>query len=630
MSSSESGERRVFINAVMDPVQMADEELEYELKLRNMFDPTDCREVAVERLKDNLGASLVQSRVDALLPMGELCVLNTKIGELRTIIEEANLMWDEVHGSAQFARLSTLYVHCIFRLRRIMFKNPMVYKDFLKLNRRFIKIQRQLEEMYPDYAFPYVALRPDTSSEDSGEERARKEAKKQEKKERKRQEREQREREEKEKAERERLQQEELEREIRRREKEKEKKDKHSKKKTKEKKIKKENKKKKHTKSRYRSPSPHYRSDASTSDSSSSSGSSGGGSSSGPSAASSRIRHKEPRVGRHNPVTKWAMRFGKGDDLHKFLLEVEEAADVHRATDEELLLGLSTLLTGQAQIWYRRNKLKIRTWTDFKKQIKDAFTPDDDDEDVLAKLDGLKQKSDETFAVYEAQFEELFERLANPLAERQKLKKLMNGLHLYYRSKLRILEIDSVRMLRQQCKILEADKTQIRQKEKEEKRKDRKKEDKDGRRENRKEGRKSAKAAAVAVDTSASDASSDAEVHAAAAAPGKRVSGLSPVVPCWRCGRTGHIPFDCDFTIFCRKCGAQDTVAESCPKCTRAQAQGKWQRQQGNASGDSTGRTLAPWTSIPPPNVLQNQAHQQPGGSGTQNPGGKHASGGKN
>jgi hypothetical protein len=275
-------------------------------------------------------------------------------------------------------------------------------------------------------------------------------------------------------------------------------------------------------------------------------------------------------------VAKWTFRFGKSEDLRKFIDDVEDAMQLHDVSNRELLRGISALLTEPAKTWFRRNKTKITSWRLFKRLIKEAFTPDDNDEETIEKINCLKQKPDETYAVYEARMLELADRLSEPMSEKEKIRKMMKGLDLFYRSRIRQSEIHSLTNLRRECRELETDKAQIVRLERE-KHKSREKPRTDYKRENRDERRPFKSATAYEADVANSSDSS--EEGTTAVNPESAATQLTPgkaALQCWRCGGAGHFANDCTEAIFCTICGMPDTVMWRCRNCAKARAASLW------------------------------------------------------
>lgn len=298
---------------------------------------------------------------------------------------------------------------------------------------------------------------------------------------------------------------------------------------------------------------------------------------------------------RGNPLEKWSLRFGKGEDLAKFLEEVESTADMHEIPDADILRGFSSLLTGDAKIWFNASRLNIDSFAQLKDEMRAAFAPGDCDESVLEKISALKQRSDETYVVFEARMQQLFQRLSEPLSESVKVKKVMNGLYSYYRKSVRSVDIKSLRDLRLACGRLEPDKAHILRLEKDE--------------EKKKDERRGPRVSAVVVE----EAPPAAEVPevAAVSKPFAKSSKPQPqatVGPCFRCGQMGHLSFGCSEKIFCIVCGAQGTIAERCQDCQRARTQ----QHQGNAAGAGQGGNPVPTVlphlfSFPPPGYPHHQ-----------------------
>lgn len=501
----------------------------------------DIRQLTVEEVNYELGirgeeydALTLQQKVELLerckgAPCDKevLDALDTR-DEVRTLVAkvgELGILVEESTPNERSPRLPALYLHVHGRLRRIMFHDGDTYAEFASLAKKFNRTHGSVSDLYPECVFRKLVVPKEESGSD--EDPLRENRRKNERRHRDGRRRG------------EEGYQEEGRRERR----------------------------------QYRSP-PRYKSESSASSSSESD-------------RGSR-RSKGGKVRRTNLVTRWNFRFSNEEDLDAFLDDVEEAAQTHEVGDDELLRGIGSLLTGSAKTWFRAKKSKITSWRNFKKSLKEAFRPDDNDEEVMEKINNIRQKSNETYAVYEARAEVLFQRLSRPLSSKDRLRKLVKGLDLYYRRNIRMTEIEALRDLRETCHSIEVDKSQVTKLEKEERRKTERKDMK----EERRDVRRGARAFEAEVEEVA--ASSDDTTPEAAAI---NVSSRGFVnVQCFRCGKVGHISSACTEKISCMMCGAADTVAERCIKCRQTQE---------NASRDKSGGSPAPWTSIPPPPLQQ-------------------------
>lgn len=557
----------------MELNQLLVEEVNYELQIR-VKDVTD--KTLIEKM--DILSNFIEDEPDKeaignLNPNNEYLVLRAKVAELHTSCEENS-------AASLSSRLPTLYLHVVARMQRVMF-NGSNYEGFVSLSRKLKAVRKKLVCQYPALDFPLITIPrlPSTESEEDSDERESKKSHRSKKP--KKQEDSDDDRDSRKSSPRRKFKKSEDSDD-----------DRDSQKSSPRRKSKKnggrKEKKKKVKKERYRSP-PKYSSESS--------------SSSGDTATDSEQefrRSSKNKSRRVNPVTKWTFRFGKDEDLEAFLDDVEEAAQTHDVEDEELLRGIGTLLTGAAKLWYRSKKTKITSWKMFKNKLRDAFRPEGDDDEVLDKINGVRQKSDETFAVYEARIEVLFRRLHRPLSSQERLRKVKKGLDLYYRRNIKLNEIDSLRELRKECERLEPDKSQILKLEKEARKKH---ERKDGK-EERRDGRAAARAFASEANATTATEEDTESVDVDAVRP------MMGAIQCWRCGRFGHISIDCTTNIFCVNCGEKDVVAERCPNCARASQAGLWntkkagpsnQPSQENSRGDSTRGCPAPWTHIPPP-----------------------------
>ena len=239
--------------------------------------------------------------------------------------------------------------------------------------------------------------------------------------------------------------------------------------------------------------------------------------------------------------------------------------------DAEILRGFASLLTGDAKIWFNASRQDIDSFAQLKEEMKAAFAPGDNEENVLERIAALKQRADETYVVFEARMQQLFRRLSEPLSESQKVKKVLNGLHSYYRKNVRSADVKSLRDLKLICGRLEPDKQHILKLDKEE--------------EKKKEERRVPRVHAVSVeDEPVVDLPEVEAVSRPVSKPPSKPAPKSaaPVGPCWRCGQPGHLSNWCNEKIQCINCGAPDTIVERCDRCQQGSIRRGPARAQGN------------------------------------------------
>ncbi|KAK3932743.1 Activity-regulated cytoskeleton associated protein 1 [Frankliniella fusca] len=418
---------------------LLEEELEYELQIRKLISASVAtREEKEALLEEHGNLTPFAEALDELYPVKEIEVLSMKVSEVKAITAEIESNWQIGLEPRKNDRLNTSYAHTLFRVRRMMYRHPQHFPTFRKLASKLNAVWHKLNQMYTSLAFPKICT---SSDEDSEEERSEHEERKKARKVRAEQER------------RENEEREEEEETYRRKEEDEQKKRKKEEKEEKYRRNEEEREDEKYRKYRNRKT---YRSESSATSSDQSSSE----------EDRKRDKKKLSKGRRNNPVTTWAFRYnGSSDrDLYAFIEDVEDAADINNVSDDELLRGIGALLTDDARTWHRGRKKKIGSWTIFKREICSAFSPADNDEEVMDKINSIRQKSDKTFAVYEARCSELSRRLSVPLSERDKLKRIYKGLHLFYSSRIRSRDFDSVRALRRECRDLEADKHLIQKK----------------------------------------------------------------------------------------------------------------------------------------------------------------------
>ena len=552
--------------ALMNPYKLVEEEMEHELEIRGLDYVMMTIQEKADLLKENLTLPQLTERIERCEPEYEYQVLRAKVGELEALFAEN---FENLEASNRYP---TLFIHTLFRVRRTMFRSQDRYEDFIRLARNLVKLHKRTALLLPYVQYPSLHIPGDEKELDEklkrlkldGEEKGKKQKKGPKV-------------------------------ELSASESDSDSSASNSSSRTSRASRRKGDRKKNARTKKGKKKKKGRRRDSSTSDSS-------------PTSEESSPERRSRQ--RYNRVTSWKIRYEKGPKIHAFLRDIEDFVEMHNVRDDELLRGISGLLEGAAKNWYRSNKVKITTWKQFKTQIKLAFAPDDDDDEISEQINKLRQGEDETFAVFEARAEELFDRMTEPLTEREKLKKLLKAIHLYYREKIRSDEVDTVRELRKKCAKLEKDKHQILRLKKEQDRgrekTDRMRDDRRGDR--RERGVTKAYAVEEATNCRKSEESSNegSEVDAAAVMP-RQPKKRSEVV-CHRCGGAGHYMKECTEAIKCIQCGTPNTAFWRCHVCAMMRA-----ARSGNIKeGQSAAGGPVPWTTIPPPPIAKHLSSNSP------------------
>ena len=327
------------------------------------------------------------------------------------------------------------------------------------------------------------------------------------------------------------------------------------------------------------------------------------------SRATNSARGSRRTSSRRNPVLTWTVRFSGSENLLAFLEEVEELSEEYSTSEGELLTGIGRLLSGNAKSWYRVMKPRISSWATFKTKIREAYLIGERDEDMWDRMRKMRQRGDETFIVYEARVEETYRGLKKKDEDR-KLNILIEGLHQYYQPHIRSGRISSLGDLRRECRELEQDKTRLQRLERERER-DRVNRDKQERqqeeRTTKKDHRKTWNVAALeeAQPEKRKEGQADLSVDAVNFTP--RKGGMQ----CWRCGKVGeHLSMQCKEELHCISCGERGVIAERCPRCARAGDRRTWTEpanfQQGAWSWGSQAPLRFPYPPPPLPQQVEN------------------------
>lgn len=316
-------------NAVMNPFKLTDEEISNELDIRGVQHViTTIREKADLLYHHMLDPHLTE-RIEMCNPRVEYVILKAKVGELEALFAEGK------HAGTldDSGRYASLFIHTVFRIRRTMFRAQELYEDFVGLAKKIVKLHKKTNKKLPWVQFPSLHVPGESSEEDLAEQ----------------------------------LEQINLNQSGsgKSMNSEKSRYSDNSKKSKKSGKLESDSdstsapsevskpSKRRHKRGKR---TKHRKKEGGRSDSESSSSDS----------SSSRNAHKTRARQRNNPVTNWKMEYEKGNKLHSFLTEVEEQADMHNVSDEELLRGIGALLDGAARQWYRINRETIVTFASSK------------------------------------------------------------------------------------------------------------------------------------------------------------------------------------------------------------------------------------------------------------------------
>lgn len=173
----------------------------------------------------------------------------------------------------------------------------------------------------------------------------------------------------------------------------------------------------------------------------------------------SRGRRAAPAPRRRTvPIHQWRVTYsgdGKGLHLYDFLSELKMLQRSERASDEDLFESVMHLLSGPARRWYRSWFDTLNCWADFVAAIKIEFLPPQYDYRLLSSISSRRQKPTETFAEYLDMMQTFFKYLSIPIDDRHKLCILEENMLAKYAVAVAAVEIQSMKQLANVCRRID-------------------------------------------------------------------------------------------------------------------------------------------------------------------------------
>jgi Retrotransposon gag protein len=161
---------------------------------------------------------------------------------------------------------------------------------------------------------------------------------------------------------------------------------------------------------------------------------------------------------RSQPVNRWGLTFSGDGKTHvlDFLSRVKLLARSEQTSDGELLRSAYYFFTGEARNWYVTSYEDFTTWEELERELKANFLPHEHDMSLKREIEARKQRMHETSVSYFSDMELRFKRLSYRMSESEKLSLLRHNLHPFYKEKLIILEISTIKELKRYCHKIQA------------------------------------------------------------------------------------------------------------------------------------------------------------------------------
>jgi hypothetical protein len=160
---------------------------------------------------------------------------------------------------------------------------------------------------------------------------------------------------------------------------------------------------------------------------------------------------------RQLPISRWGIKFS-GDDnvtLVDFLRQIAMLANSEQMTENSLLKKAGHLFKGTALEWFMSSAHRFRKWKHLVKGLKEAFLPEDNDYFLLQECERRQQLKTETFEIYLAKMNRLFDGLSYEISEKTKLSILKQNLKPSHKIGVAMLDVRTVEDLRRYCRKLD-------------------------------------------------------------------------------------------------------------------------------------------------------------------------------
>lgn len=242
------------------------------------------------------------------------------------------------------------------------------------------------------------------------------------------------------------------------------------------------------------------------------------------------------------PVHKWDVKFDgtrEGMVVLDFINRVKFTASSEKVSLRELFHSAYHLFKGDARLWYESNYRECKSWEDLEYKLKEDFLPRGYKRTLEKQILNRKQLAGESFSMYLAHMNTLFEKAERKKDESEKVEILRENMRQIYRDRLgiQLARVREIKDLKDLC--LEAENlypeclgSEV------------------------KGGRKEV----YEISNNSNPIAS-----------GSGSSGNNQRFSCWNCDSEGHLSRNCPQiqSIHCHRCGMKGKTVKTCPKCSK-------------------------------------------------------------
>lgn len=155
------------------------------------------------------------------------------------------------------------------------------------------------------------------------------------------------------------------------------------------------------------------------------------------------------------PVQQWKLSYNGESNLNDFLSQVEMFRQMEDTSEEELLTTIGYLFTGRASKWLRVNYNRYRTWEGFKRALRDEFLPIHSDFNIIHDLDKRYQQKNESFSEYLSSMQLLFSFMSDPPSAQHQLYYIRKNMSPAYAMAIASQSFETVEQLSVICKRMD-------------------------------------------------------------------------------------------------------------------------------------------------------------------------------
>ncbi|XP_062714484.1 uncharacterized protein LOC134291138 [Aedes albopictus] len=169
-------------------------------------------------------------------------------------------------------------------------------------------------------------------------------------------------------------------------------------------------------------------------------------------------RESKPR---NRPVSDWRLKYDgadNGQNLMKFLKEVEFYAKSEDMSPKDLFRSAIHLFSGAAKTWFMTGfeNEDFTSWEELKEELKREFLSPDHDHTSEIRAIARKQGPRETFQDYFIELQKIFNSLTKPMTERRKFEIVFRNMRADYKGHVVSSEIDNLADLKKFGRRLDA------------------------------------------------------------------------------------------------------------------------------------------------------------------------------